>query len=159
MYVVRRRLARRSDSRTRGQVNRIGQVAVLTYVGRVSRPIRTRAAFGAALVGMLLALVTTLTGAAPQPAPVERAPSSAPSLEGSTSQLGHAVLRTSHASVGSALGVDRAGGHGASASAAGALLLLALVCLAVGVRRVRTLRQSALIGARACRAPPAAVLA
>lgn len=138
-------------------MNRIGQAAVLTYVGRMSRPDRTRAAFGAALVGVLLALVAGITGAVPQAASNERVPasSSAPSLEGATSQLGHAVLRTSHAAVASVVGVDRTSGHGASA---GALLLLALVCLAIGVRRARALRRSAVVGARACRAPPAAVL-
>ncbi|MGD9956897.1 MAG: hypothetical protein AB7O74_15975 [Candidatus Nanopelagicales bacterium] len=127
----------------------------------MSRQTRTAAAFGAALVGVLLALVTSLTGVLPQAASAERVPasSSAPSLVGATSQLGHAVLRSSHASVGSAVSIDRTTAHGSSTVLAGVLLVLALACLALAVRRARALAASALVGARACRAPPAAVLA
>lgn len=127
----------------------------------MSRKTRTTAAFGAALVGVLLALVTSLTGVLPQAASVERVPasSSAPSLEGATAQLGHAVLRSTHANVGSSVSNDRTTAHGASSVLAGVLLVLALACLALAVRRARALRPSALVGARACRAPPAAARA
>jgi len=126
----------------------------------VTRQTRTTAAFGAVLVGVLLALVTSLSGALPQAASAGRVPipSSAPSLGGATSQLGHAVLRSSHANVVSALGVDRTTAHGGVGVLAGLLLVLALACLALAVRRGRGLAAYALVGARACRAPPAAVL-
>lgn len=135
----------------------IGLGRFLTYVGRVSQPSGRRAAFGAALLGVLLLLVSGVAGALPQSVahvPVA-ASSSAPSLDASTSQLGHAVLRTSHSSVSGAIGSDRgAVGKGSSAAVPVALLVLALGCLAVAVRRVRTPLSSAPVRARGSRAPP-----
>lgn len=128
----------------------------------MSRPETRRAALGAAFVGVLLALVSCLTGALPSSAALDRvaASSSAPSLDAAPAQVGHAVVRTSHTSFASVTGVDRtSGGHGAPLALAAALLLLAAACLAVAVRRSRGWRAAALDGVRACRAPPASVRA
>lgn len=136
----------------------VGPDAVVTYVGRVNQPSGRRAAFGAALLGVLLLLVPGAAGVLPQPvAPVPvDASSSAPSLGSSTSELGHAVLRTSHSSVSGAIGTDRgAVGKGSSAAVPVTLLLLALACLAVAVRRSRTSLSTATVGAHGSRAPPA----
>ncbi|MFC6237584.1 hypothetical protein [Longivirga aurantiaca] len=123
----------------------------------MSQPSGRRAAFGAALLGVLLLLVSGVAGALPQSvatAPVA-ASSSAPSLEASTSQLGHAALRTSHASVTGAIGADRSAvGKGSSSAVPVTLLLLALACLAIAVRRARTPMSSAPVRARGSRAPP-----
>ncbi len=139
-------------------MNTVGPDAAVTYVGRVSQPSGRRAAFGAALLGVLLLLVPGASGVLPQPAasvPVDASPS-APSLDSSTSQLGHAVLRTSHSSATGAIGADRgAVGKGSSAALPVTLLLLALACLAVAVRRPRASLSTATVGAHGSRAPPA----
>ena len=126
----------------------------------MSRTGTRRAAFAAAFVGALLALISCLTGVLPSTAAPDRvaASSSAPAIDAAPAQAGHAVVRTSHASFATATGIDRtSGGHGAPLALAAALLLLAAGCLAVAVRRSRGWRTAALDGVRACRAPPAPV--
>lgn len=136
----------------------VGPGAPVTYVGRVSQPTGRRAAFGAALLGVLLLLVPGAAGVLPQPVasvPVD-ASSSAPSLDSSTSQPGHSVVRTSHSSATGAVGTDRgAVGKGSSAAVPVTLLLLALASLAVAVRRSRMSLSTATVGAHGSRAPPA----
>jgi len=105
----------------------------VTYVGRVSQQTGRRAAFGAAVLGMLLALSASvgITLAPTQhagPVPVAAADVS---VADATAHVEPSVLPAARSTSARTIGTDRlAGGHGDTA-AAFALLAVAFLALAV----------------------------
>jgi hypothetical protein len=141
-------------------VNLIGAPAFFTYVGRVSQPSRRRAAFGAAVLGVLLALASSLGIAAPARAAapdIATSTSSSASFNAASGTLDNAAVRTSHSSaLGSTASHRTYGGVGSAPAAisAIALLLLAGLSLLVGVRRIPDATSWRSPGAAGPRAPP-----
>lgn len=143
---------------SRGASIPIGLAAFVTYVGVVSQQWDRRAAFGAAVVGVLLAITASvglaLSPATPTASGVTTTGSTHASVGLAASQVEPAVLGVSHPASTRAAGIDRPSGGPGYAVAVIGLLVLALLALAVAVSTAWRRPTSLSGSASGPRAPP-----